>query len=272
MDTFMDGKYPPGKKDDIVSYFKASRNLIIAHLKAYEAIHHIREDMGYKDTLVGIAIHLAYFEVYKPKLLTKLSKNLMDYSFHQLFLNGMIHGQLKFPIGFTYPIGKGVFCDFLGVNYYSRHLIHSSYNPAMLFGEVKVENGLADEKINDLGWEIYPEGLYRVTKKVYDKYKLPIYITENGIPDAKDSKRAKFIYDHMIQIKRLIDSGVDVRRYYHWSLLDNLEWNDGYFPRFGLVHVDYKDQKRTIRNSGYFYGELCKNKEVTRAMIVKYLI
>lgn len=272
MDTFMDGKYPPGKKDDIKSYFRASKNLIMAHLRAYEAIHQIRKHMGYEDTLVGIAMHLAYFEVFKPKLLTNISKRLMDYSFHKIFLTGMVEGRLTFPIGIGNPLGKGVFCDFLGVNYYSRHLIHSSNNPAMLFGEVKVEEGLADEKINDLGWEIYPEGLYKVTKKTYDKYKLPIYITENGIPDQEDNKRAKFIYDHMVQIVNLIEDGVDVRRYYHWSLLDNLEWNEGYLPRFGLIAVDYNTQERTIRNSGYFYSELCRDKEVTSSMIEKYLI
>lgn len=272
MDSFMDGKYPPGKKDDIVSYFKASKNLIVAHLKAYKAIHRIRENMGYNDTLVGIAIHLAYFEVNENKILTNISKRLMDYSFHQIFLNGMIDGHLTFPIGASYPEGKGLFCDFLGVNYYSRHLIHSSNNPVMLFGQVKVKHGLPDEKINDLGWEIYPEGLYIVVKNVYEKYKLPVYITENGIPDAMDHKRAKFIYDHIKQIEKLINDGVDVRRYYHWSLMDNLEWNDGYFPRFGLINVDYLTQERTIRTSGKFYGELCKNKSITQSMIETYLI
>lgn len=271
MDTFMDGKYPPGKKDDILSYFKASKNLIRAHLQAYKAIHEIRKDMGHNDTLVGIAMHLAYFEVNENKLLAKISKKLMDYSFHQLFLNGMIDGHLTPPIGLSYPQGKGIYCDFIGVNYYSRHLIFSSNNPAMLFGQIKVEDGLPNERKNDLGWEIYPEGLYKVVKKVYERYKLPIYITENGIADSVDNKRAKFIYDHIIEIKKLLDEGIDVKRYYHWSLLDNLEWNDGYSPRFGLIHVDYLNQKRTIRNSGHFYGELCKNKEVTNSMIEKYL-
>lgn len=270
-DTFMDGKYPPGKKDDIVSYFRASKNLILAHLGAYKMIHQIRKTMGYKNTKVGIAMHLAYFEVKASNPLTKLSKKLMDYSFHQLFLNGMIEGHLTFPLASGYPLGKGVFCDFLGVNYYSRHLIHSSNNPAMLFGEVRVEEGLPDEKLNDLGWEIYPEGLYKVIKEVYDRYGLPIYITENGIADGADKKRAKFIYDHMWQIKKLIKDGVDLRRYYHWSLLDNLEWNDGFSPRFGLIKVDYDTQGRTIRNSGHFYGELCKQKAITKEMIERYL-
>lgn len=271
-DTFMEGKYPPGNKDDIKSYFKASRHLIIAHLKTYEMIHMMREKMGYNDTLVGIAMHMAYFDVSGNKLLTRVSKKLMDYSFHKLFLNGMVEGHLTFPIGSGYPLGKGRFCDFLGINYYSRHLIHSSSNPAMLFGEVRVDETLPDEKVNDLGWEIYPEGLYRVVKKVYELYKIPIYITENGIPDVNDIKRSKFIYEHILEIKRLLEENVDIRRYYHWSLLDNLEWNDGFSPRFGLVEVNYDTQERTIRKSGRFYSELCRSKEVTEEMIDKYLM
>lgn len=270
-DSFMEGKYPPGKKDDIKSYFKASRNLIISHLKAYEMIHKIRETMGYKDTLVGIAMHIAYFDVNEKNLLTSISKKLMDYSFHKLFLKGMIEGHLTFPIGWGYPLGRGRYCDFIGVNYYSRHLIHSSSNPAMLFGEVRVEDNLPDERVNDLGWEIYPEGLYKVVKQVYDYYKLPIYITENGIPDAEDRKRSEFIYNHILEVKRLIDNGVDIRRYYYWSLLDNLEWNDGYTPRFGLVEVNYETLERRVRKSGHFYSELCKHKEITEEMIEKYI-
>ncbi|WDV46317.1 glycoside hydrolase family 1 protein [Clostridiaceae bacterium M8S5] len=270
-DTYMDGKYPPGHNDDIVSYFKAAKNLILAHLHAYQLIHKIRKKIGYDNTMVGFAHHLAYFECKNSNPLTKLSKRLMDYSFHGLFFNGMVNGHLTFPVGFGYPIGKGIYCDFIGVNYYSRHIIHPSKNPAMLFGEVKVEEDLPDFRVNDLGWELYPQGLYQVVKKTYDKYKLPIFITENGIPDAKDIKRSKFIYDHLAKICKLISDGVDVRRYYHWSLLDNLEWNDGYGPRFGLIEVDYDTLERNIRKSGVFYSKICKEKRVTKNMIETYL-
>lgn len=270
-DTFMDGKYPPGHKDDIISYFKAAKNLIKAHKKAYDLIHSMRKTMGYTDTMVGMAIHLAYFEAKDNKPLARLSKKLMDYSFHRLFLHGMIEGKIRFPIGLGISSEHKKYSDFIGVNYYSRHLIHSSSNPAMLFGEVMVEEGLSDEKVNDLGWEIYPEGMYKVIKEVYEKYKLPIYITENGIADANDTKRTKFIYDHMVQICRLVDDGVDLRKYYHWSTTDNLEWNDGYAPRFGLVEIDFKTQERRIRDSGRFYAEICKNKEISSEMINKYL-
>ncbi len=270
-DTYMDGKYPPGKKDDIASYFKAAKNLILAHLEAYETIHCMRNSKGYTSTRVGIAHHLAYFESRTTKPLNRLSKKLMDYSFHKLFFLGMVEGKLSFPIGSGYPLSEGRYCDFIGVNYYSRHLIHSSKNPAMLFGQVKVEAGLPDHKVNDLGWEIYPEGLFKVIKEVYDTYQIPIYITENGIPDAKDQKRAKFIYDHLVQVCKLVESGVDVQRYYHWSLLDNMEWDDGYGPRFGLVEVNYETLERTIRPSGHFYGDICKTKAVSQEAFDRYV-
>jgi beta-glucosidase len=271
-DTYLDHKYPPGYKDEIGLYFKASKHMILAHLKSYKLIHHLRRSMGYTDTKVGIALHMAYFEVKGKNPLTYLSKSLMDHSFHNMYIKGMIEGKLTLPLGIGYPEGRGRFCDFLGVNYYSRHLIHSSMNPFMLFGEVKVEDDLPDEKLNDLGWEIYPEGMLKVIKPLYKKYQLPVYITENGIPDEKDVKRSKFIYDHLQVIRDMVYEGIDVRRYYHWSLLDNLEWNDGYYPRFGLVKVDFDTQERTIRESGRFYGEICQLKEITDEMINKYLV
>jgi beta-glucosidase len=262
-DTYMDGKYPGGKHDDILSYFKASKNLIIAHLKSYKLIHEMRTKSGYKDTRVGFAHHLAYFEAEKNNWFNKFSRNLIDHSFHHMFTKGFVEGKLTFPLGFGYPEGKGLFCDFIGVNYYSRHIVKQSFNPAMLFGEVVADDSLIEEQLNDLGWEIYPDGLYKMIKPIYEEYELPIYITENGIPDEHDVKREKFIIDHLLQVKKLIDDGIGVERYYHWSLLDNLEWNDGYYPRFGLIEVNYDTYERKIRPSGHVYAKIIKNKEIT---------
>lgn len=270
-DSYMDGNFPPGKEGDMKAYFKASKNLILAHLESYQLIHKLRAEMGYSDTMVGMVHHLAYFEHAKADPFTKMSKNILDYAFHTLFLKGMVEGHLAFPIGHDHPFGKGIFCDFIGINYYSRHIIHFKLNPGMLFGEIKFKAGLADESLNDLGWEIYPRGLYEVVKKVYKKYALPIYITENGIPDSKDQKRTKFIMTHLEQIHFLIEEGVDVRRYYHWSLLDNLEWQDGYEPRFGLIEVDYKTLERRIRASGKVYAQICQTKKIETDLIKKYI-
>lgn len=271
-DTYIDGKYPPGKMNDTTSYFICSRNLIKAHLKSYRLIHKVRASMGFDDTRVGFAIHIAHMECASKNPLTKLSKSMMDFSFHTMFLKGMIEGKLVFPLGHSYPEGKGVFCDYLGINYYSRHLIHSSPNPFTLFGEVKVDDNISEDKLNDLGWEIYPSGLSLVIEKIYSKYKLPIFITENGIADSQDTKRSKFIYDHLSELVSLINTGIDIQRYYHWSLLDNLEWNDGYGPRFGLVEVDYTSLERKIRNSGRFYSEICKHRILSDDIINEYII
>ncbi|MDC7127101.1 MAG: glycoside hydrolase family 1 protein [Spirochaetales bacterium] len=266
-DTYMDGKYPPGHFGDMKSYFKVSRNMVIAHIKAYKLIHRIRTEKGFSgETAVGFAHHLAYFESSRKGLLASLGRGLITRLFQTVYFKGMVEGQLIAPLGSGYPEGKGCYCDFIGVNYYSRHIITPTLNPGALFGTIDFDPNVPDERKNDLGWEIYPPGLYKVIKKCWDKYKLPIHVTENGLPDADDGKRASFIREHLKEVKHLLDDGVDVRRYYYWSLLDNLEWNDGYGPRFGLIEVDYNTMERHVRPSAEYYAEVCKNHMVKEAI------
>jgi len=111
---------------------------------------------------------------------------------------------------------------------------------------------------NDMGWNIYPKGIYKILKQL-DKYGKPIYITENGIPDADDKKREGFIKDHLKWVHKAIEEGVDVRGYFYWSLIDNYEWDKGFGPRFGLVEIDYSNFERKIRPSAYAYAKICKN-------------
>ncbi len=131
--------------------------------------------------------------------------------------------------------------DFIGLNYYFHRRFLKNKN----------------EIISDLGWEIYPEGIYYVLKDL-KRYNKPIYITENGVADAKDKKREKFIKEHLRYVYKAIQEGVDVRGYFYWSLLDNFECDKGFWPRFGLVEVDYKTGERKIRPSAYEYAEIIK--------------
>jgi beta-glucosidase len=131
--------------------------------------------------------------------------------------------------------------DFIGLNYYFRNRLLGNKN----------------ESVTDMGWEIYPKGIYHVLKDL-KKYSKPIYITENGLADAKDEKRAKFIKGHLYWIHKAIEKGVDVRGYFYWSLLDNFEWDKGFWPRFGLVEIDYKTMERKIRKSALGYADICK--------------
>ena len=114
---------------------------------------------------------------------------------------------------------------------------------------------LGDKPVSDLNWEIFPEGIYHVLNWL-KKHNAPIYITENGLADADDSRRSQFIKDHLFWIQKAISEGADVRGYFHWSLMDNFEWDKGYWPRFGLVEVDHKTLERKPRSSAYEYKKI----------------
>lgn len=259
-DSYLDGKYPPGADGDLGAYIKVSAALIRAHLKAYKSIHRIRTTMGWHDTQVGFAHHLAVFEPANIFAVPGMAIN--HHMFHEIYFKGFVEGKLVFPLGSGFPEGRGRFCDFIGINYYSRHLFQPVWRPATLFVSPGVDPATPAEQLNDLGWEIYPEGLSHWARKVWKRYKLPLVITENGIPDAADAKRWVFIKEHLAQVKTLIDEGVRITRYCYWSFLDNLEWNDGYGPRFGLVEVDYKTMRRTVRPSALKYAHVCGSHRV----------
>ena len=99
--------------------------------------------------------------------------------------------------------------------------------------------------------------------KELKKYNLPVYITENGLADKKDKLRKNFIGDHLFWIQKAIKEGVDVRGYFHWSLMDNFEWERGFEPRFGLVEINYETMERKIRLSAFYYAKICKENQLT---------
>lgn len=267
--TYIDGNFPPGKVS-ILNYFKAAKNLIKAHLQTYELIHKSYKENDFKEkAYVGVAHHAVHFDLADNSHFSKLSRVFFNHCFHNLFFEGMTKGKMLFPLAILpFSKGKKIYSDFFGINYYSRYLIKGRFHPQMLLGELLInENG----NHNDMGWEIYPEGLYKVCKNIYKKYNLPIFITENGIPDAKDEKRSRFIIEHLWQIRRLLNENIPIQRYYHWSLLDNFEWDHGLTPRFGIIHVDYNNnQTRRLRDSGKLYGKIIKNKKITEEMLKKH--
>jgi beta-glucosidase len=117
--------------------------------------------------------------------------------------------------------------------------------------------------------EIFPHGIYEILMRIWNDYtpSCDIMITENGIPvpdgldfdgRVRDERRIRYIHDHLAQVRQAIRDGVPVKGYFHWSLMDNFEWAFGYGPRFGLVYVDYKTQKRTIKDSGRWFRQVIK--------------
>ncbi|MGZ8829052.1 MAG: GH1 family beta-glucosidase, partial [Thermoanaerobaculia bacterium] len=146
--------------------------------------------------------------------------------------------------------------DFIGVNYYTRGITQN--DPSQIVERAKrVRNPRA--VYTETGWEMFPQGLTDILQWTYDRYKLPIYVTENGAAfydpptplngRVDDPLRVEYLHLHLGAILRAIEGGADIRGYYAWSLLDNFEWALGYAKRFGIVHVDYATLERTPKAS-----------------------
>ncbi|HHY83438.1 MAG TPA: glycoside hydrolase family 1 protein [Clostridiales bacterium] len=256
-------EWPPAKKS-VKLLLKVLKNMSLCHIRAYRLIHKIREEKGYPGkTMVGVANHLRIFDPYnKNNPLDQLAARVMEYLFQDAVIKSMSTGILMLPLGSGAPLGTGKFLDFFGINYYTRDAVRFKG-----FQNTQMPN----TPRNDLGWEIYPEGLIRLCRKYYAEYQAPIWITENGTCDKEDAFRADYIYQHLLAVSQLCQEGIPVERYYHWTLMDNFEWAEGESARFGLVHVDFDTQERNVRNSGRFYSEVCDKLEVTQEMIEKYL-
>jgi beta-glucosidase len=150
--------------------------------------------------------------------------------------------------------------DFLGVNYYTRTVVRA--DPAG-GAPVTVEDDGVER--TEMGWEVYPDGLYELLRRLGDEYELPpLYVTENGAAYAdrrangtvEDPKRISYVDRHLAAIERALQDGIPVRGYFLWSLLDNFEWAFGYTRRFGIVYVDYETLERVPKASYHWYRDL----------------
>ncbi len=221
MNSYLRGKWPPQRKS-LRLYIRVMRNLAEAHRSAYKTIHN-----DHPEAKVGAATNLSYFEAGSGTA-NQLLKWLAERYWNYYFLRKTT-----------------AYFDFIGLNYYFHNRIYYGFNKNV------------NKIISDLGWEVYPDGLYHVLKDLAE-LKKPIYITENGMADAKDLYRADFIKNSLKNIHKAMSENADVRGYLHWSLLDNFEWESGFGPRFGLVEMDYKTLERRIRQSAYEYAKIAK--------------
>lgn len=225
--------WPPQYKG-LGNGMRAARNLVRAHRGAYQAIIE-----RLPAARVGVAVNAAPLVLSdRPALSERLLSRPFDWLANHYFLDA----------------AAGTM-DFIGLQYYSRATVRQ-----LLFADVErlpfFSSRLAR---SDLGWEVYPRGLYDAVTRVWRRHGLPIYVTENGVADASDHLRTAFIHDHLWWLHRAIADGAEVRGYLHWSLMDNFEWLDGFAPRFGLVEVDYATQARRVRPSAVFYETICRS-------------
>ncbi|MDQ6761891.1 MAG: GH1 family beta-glucosidase [Bacteroidota bacterium] len=158
--------------------------------------------------------------------------------------------------------------DFIGVQNYTREMVsHTTFMPFIKARIIKANKRNVETTL--MNWEIYPESIYNILKK-YSAYRNmpPLMVTENGAAfkdtvmngQVDDPKRIKFLKDTISQLLRARQEGVNVTGYFIWTFLDNFEWAEGYYPRFGLVYVDFESQKRIVKSSGHWYAKFLKSK------------
>jgi beta-glucosidase len=217
------GHWPPNQMSKR-SLWRVLNNLAYAHNSAAKVIHQMNR--RYK---VSIAKNSNYFYAGDDAFLSRQTADKMQYFQDDYILKKVVKH-----------------CDFLGVNFYFANRIYGYriHNP--------------DERMSDMGWDLSPAAIEQALERLHEKYKLPLMITENGLADAKDEHRKWWIMHTLLAMQRAMDNGVELLGYLHWSLLDNFEWDKGKWPRFGLVAVDYKTQKRIVRPSAVWYGTVLK--------------
>ena len=239
--AYIFGVWPPQAK----SCWKARAvhdQLVSAHIEAYRSIHKNYQESNLPAPSVGIAQHMQAIVPCSANLKNRFVASLRDHWYNFEILDQLMR--------------QGTM-DFIGVNYYSRHLVDVQGWGIWNWGFQTCPHNHHPVRKNSLGWDIFPEGLYQVLLKL-KKYNLPVLITENGICTSDDHERWEFIQAHLKNIHLAIEEGVDVKGYLYWSLLDNFEWDKGFGPRFGLVNVDYKSFQRTVRASALKYSLVCK--------------
>lgn len=261
---FITGEHAPGYKD-LTFAAKAYVNILKAHAKAVISMREKNRHIQ-----VGIACHLTYVQPFTESS-DDASVAALQHSYqNEMFLDPWIKGCI--PKGIYDIFGDAnpelpafdvadvvVNHDFLGINYYSRYVV--MYKKGNFLNTESAPKTLPTTAMD---WEIFPEGFTKVLDWCYNRYKTPIYVTENGAafddsidPERfiNDTERIAYFESHLEACYKSISNGSDIRGYYAWSLLDNFEWEMGYLSRFGLVHVDFKTLRRQIKNSGLFYRD-----------------
>ena len=192
-------------------------------------------------TRIGIAQNLRLFDPYSGSPIDGVVAGVSDWFYNESFLDAVTLGRVRvvlprvIDIDEPFPALAGSF-DYLGINYYTRDLIVGHLSGRRPY-EIAAAPG---QPRSDLGWEIYPEGLYRLLVR-YARRGWPLFVTENGIADGRDAQRADFLRAHLYAVDRARADGIDVIGYLHWSLIDNFEWSHGTNGRFGLFKVDFDD-------------------------------
>ncbi|MEM2912144.1 MAG: beta-galactosidase BgaS [Candidatus Bathyarchaeia archaeon] len=273
--------FPPGV-NNFKAAKKAAENMAVAHARAYDAIKTFDTTKADEDSPSPVNVGIIHNiiptmplnegekrDVEAAKFMDNLHNQFFPRAAAEGWLDENLNGAKEKAEMKDYLKQR---LDWLGVNYYTRFVIKGKKNLlAKLFAGIPAvpeivpnygfacqpkTNSADGRPTSDLGWEIYPEGLL-YTLKAMSKYAKPIYVTENGVADANDMLRSKFIEDHLKVLEKAIaEEKIDVRGYFHWALTDNYEWAKGFKMKFGLFAVDFKSKRRVKRKSANLYKKI----------------
>jgi beta-glucosidase len=249
------GLHPPGLKSTGAALAAAHR-LLLAHRAGADALRAADPAAS-----VGIALNLSPAHATTPD--DEAAARLADGVHNRWFLDPLFGRGYPQDVVEHYgdlaprPIdGYDGTLDFLGVNYYMRHLVRASPRG--------YETIAPEGPLTEMGWEVYPAGLTEILERVHRDYApRAVYVTENGAafpdaPDGDDPERVDYLRSHFAAAADALGRGVPLAGYFVWSLLDNFEWHNGFTKRFGLVFVDYATQRRTVKSSGRFFAEVAR--------------
>ena len=247
------GIWPPGKRDP-AQMGVVIKNLLEAHVRVYHSLKNLAAGDRVE---IGLVKNIFQFDPYRSwHLMDHVLGLILNYILNTAILNFFKTGKFRIYIPFLMNVShtnpQAVSSnDFVGLNYYSHFTVKTRWNPKDFF-ELKIR---ASETPTDMDYSIYPEGFYRALLETA-KLGYPIYVTENGIADRNDDRRELFIRRYLYALSRAIESNVDVRGYYYWSLMDNFEWAAGYDMKFGLYEVNFDTQERALRQGSKIYRDI----------------
>lgn len=234
------GEWPPQYHNPFKAW-RVARTLAKAHIAAYKTLHAQLDRTG-RQVMVGIAKNQKSFSTSVKKLADFIALRIADYTWNDWFYKKTKHAH-----------------DFIGVNYYFHQRLERR---GLFFMQAVSVDEKGDRPVSSMRWEIFAPGLLDVLFDL-QRYNKPIFITENGLATENDAMRSQYIVSHVKEMYHAVHAGVDVRGYFHWSLLDNFEWSEGFTPRFGLVGVSYKTGRRTIHNSARVYAGIAASNGIT---------
>ncbi len=265
---YMLGIHAPGKKG-ISKFLKATHYACMAMAQAGRTIRSLKPEAN-----IGTTFSCSHVDAVKQKGKHQKAALRIDAMINRLYIEPCLG--LGYPTD-AFPALKRIErymedgdedalkfdFDFIGLQNYFRVVGKWSLFPPVMFAS-EVPAVKREVPVNEMGFEVYPEGIYKILKQ-FGEYEgiRKIIVTENGVcyPDklengmVHDLERIQFFKDYLINVLKAKQEGVPVEGYFVWSLTDNFEWSEGYEPRFGLIHVDFETQKRTVKDSGFWWKE-----------------